>query len=142
MKFLQEIVRKAAAAVGSLKDTEFDIRFNPDVLSPGVRHPDGLVALERLKKEKQLIKDAADFLITIQIPTFIRDCLDHSSAPLDGSTLIEAIHSRGKSKFDLFHFNSNFIIVFHLLKKQESTFGIWAKLFQCCPRFRNQNTFT
>lgn len=100
-----------------MKDTEFDIRFNPDVLSPGVRHPDGLVALERLKKEKQLIKDAADFLITIQIPTFIRDCLDHSSAPLDGSTLIEAIHSRGKSKFDLFHFNSNFIIVFHLLKK-------------------------
>lgn len=91
----KEIVRKAAAAVGSLKDTEFDIRFNPDVLSPGVRHPDGLVALERLKKEKQLIKDAADFLITIQIPTFIRDCLDHSSAPLDGSTLIEAVHSRG-----------------------------------------------
>lgn len=92
----QEIVRKAAAAVGSLKDTEFDIRFNPDVLSPGVRHPEGLVALDRLKKEKQLIKDAADFLITIQIPTFIRDCLDHASAPLDGSTLIEAIHSRGK----------------------------------------------
>ena len=117
MKFLKEIVRKAAAAVGSLKDTEFDIRFNPDVLSPGVRHPDGLVALERLKKEKQLIKDAADFLITIQIPTFIRDCLDHSSAPLDGSTLIEAIHSRGKSKFDIFHFNSNFITVFNLLKK-------------------------
>lgn len=92
----KEIVRKAAAAVGSLKDTEFDIRFNPDVLSPGVRHPDGLVALDRLKKEKQLVKDAADFLITIQIPTFIRDCLDHSSAPLDGCTLVEAIHSRGK----------------------------------------------
>lgn len=90
-------MRKAATAVGSLKDTEFDIRFNPDVFSPGVRHPDGLVALERLKKEKQLIKDAADFLITVQIPTFIRDCLDHSSAPLDGTTLVEAIHSRGKA---------------------------------------------
>jgi len=78
-----------------LKETEFDIRFNPDVLSPGVRHPVGKVAGEKLKKEKQLIKDAADFLITVQIPTFIRDCLDHSAAPLDGVTLVEAIHSRG-----------------------------------------------
>jgi hypothetical protein len=111
-----------------LKDTEFDIRFNPDVLSPGVRHPDGLVALERLKKEKQLIKDAADFLITIQIPTFIRDCLDHSSAPLDGSTLIEAIHSRGKSnnKCDVFHFISNLIISFLIyfkIRNQRSILG-------------------
>lgn len=91
----KEIVRKASAAVGSLKETEFDIRFNPDVLSPGVRHPVGKLAVEKLKKEKQLIKDAADFLITVQIPTFIRDCLDHSAAPLDGVTLVEAIHSRG-----------------------------------------------
>ena len=34
----KEIVKKAAAAVGSLKETEFDIRFNPDVFSPGVNH--------------------------------------------------------------------------------------------------------
>ena len=27
----KEIVKKAANAVGSLKETEFDIRFNPDV---------------------------------------------------------------------------------------------------------------
>ena len=91
----QDIVRKAAAAVGSLKETEFDIRFNPDALSPGVRHPEGVDGVERLKKEKQLINDAAEFLITVQIPSFIRECLDHSAAPLDGSTLVEAIHSRG-----------------------------------------------
>lgn len=91
----KEIVRKASAAVGSLKETEFDIRFNPDVLSPGVRHPVGKADAEKLKKEKELVKDAADFLITVQIPTFIRDCLDHSAAPLDGVTLVEAIHSRG-----------------------------------------------
>lgn len=36
----KEIVKKAANAVGSLKETEFDIRFNPDVYSPGVVHPD------------------------------------------------------------------------------------------------------
>ena len=90
----QEIVRKAAAAVGSLKETEFDIRFNPDALSPGGRHPENAVSGERHKKEKQLIKEAADFLITVQIPTFIRDCLDHSAAPLDGNKLVEAIHGR------------------------------------------------
>nr|QVD39409.1 CLUH Clustered mitochondrial protein-like protein [Schistocerca gregaria] len=89
----KEIVRKAALAVGSLKETEFDIRFNPDVYSPGVQHidPDG----ERLKKERQLVKDACEFLLTVQIPTLIRDCLDHSTAPLDGTTLSEMIHNRG-----------------------------------------------
>lgn len=89
----KEIVKKAAQAVCSLKETEFDVRFNPDVYSPGVRHlnPDG----EQLKKERQLVKDAAHFLLTVQIPTFIRDCLDHSTAPMDGITLSEALHNRG-----------------------------------------------
>lgn len=65
----KEIVRRAAAAVGSLRDAEFDVRFNPDVFSPGVRHPDpnGF----ELKKQKQLVKDAADFLLTVQLPTFV-----------------------------------------------------------------------
>lgn len=89
----KEIVKKAAQAVCSLKETEFDVRFNPDVYSSGVRHynPDG----EQLKKERQLVKDAAHFLLTVQIPTFIRDCLDHSAAPMDGATLSEALHNRG-----------------------------------------------
>jgi len=89
----KEIVKKAAAAVGSLKETEFDIRFNPDVFSPGVNHanPTG----DNFKKQQQLVQDAADFLITVQIPGFIRDCLDHSTAPMDGATLTDAIHNRG-----------------------------------------------
>ena len=33
---------------------------------------------------KHFFQDAADFLITVQIPAFIRDCLDHSTAPMDG----------------------------------------------------------
>ena len=88
----KQIVKKAALAVGSLKETEFDIRFNPDVFSPGVVHPkDNL----NFKKECQLVQDAADFLITVQIPAFIRDCLDHSTAPMDGQTLADAVHNRG-----------------------------------------------
>lgn len=89
----KNIVKTAAIAVGSLKETEFDIRFNPDVYSPGIRHSENLDA--PLPKQRQLVKDAAEFLLTVQIPTFIRDCLDHSSAPMDGVTLSEAMHNRG-----------------------------------------------
>ncbi|KAJ9594008.1 hypothetical protein L9F63_014568 [Diploptera punctata] len=89
----KEIVKKAAVAVGSLKETEFDVRFNPDVYSPGVQHYDS--DGKQLAKQRQLVKDAADFLLTVQIPGFVRDCLDHSAAPMDGVTLSEALHNRG-----------------------------------------------
>lgn len=89
----KNIVKTASMAVGSLKDTEFDIRFNPDVYSPGIRHCPN--SDPPLAKQKQLVKDAAEFLLTVQIPTFIRDCLDHSSAPMDGTTLSEALHNKG-----------------------------------------------
>lgn len=62
-------MRRAAAAVGSLREAEFDVRFNPDVYSPGVRHPDQNGPA--LKKQRQLIRDAADFLLTVQLPTFV-----------------------------------------------------------------------
>lgn len=65
----KEIVRRAASAVGSLREGEFDIRFNPDVYSPGVKHPDSNG--QDMKKQRQLVRDAADFLLTVQIPTFV-----------------------------------------------------------------------
>lgn len=89
----REIVRRAAAAVGSLKECEFEIRFNPDVFSPGVRHPDE--DTELLQRQRTLVREASDFLLTVQIPGLVRDCLDHSAAPVDGTALVEALHSRG-----------------------------------------------
>ncbi|XP_022252405.1 clustered mitochondria protein homolog [Limulus polyphemus] len=89
----KEIIKQAAQAVGSLKESEYDIRFNPDVYNPGVQHPE--TEKENLKKQQQLVKDAAYFLLTVQIPSFIRDCLEHSTSPIDGTTLTEALHSRG-----------------------------------------------
>lgn len=68
----KEVVRSAAAAVGSLREAEFDVRFNPDVFSPGVKHPDP--DGPALKKQRQLVQDAADFLLTVQLPTFV--CFD------------------------------------------------------------------
>jgi protein TIF31 len=65
----KEIVKKAAIAVGSLKETEFDVRFNPDVYSPGVQHVDP--DHKQLEKQRQLVKDAAAFLLTVQIPAFV-----------------------------------------------------------------------
>lgn len=65
----KEIVKTAALAVGSLKDTEFDIRFNPDVYSPGIRHCEQ--GSPPLNKQRQLVRDAAEFLVTVQIPSFV-----------------------------------------------------------------------
>lgn len=31
----REVIRNACKAVGSISDTSFDIRFNPDIFSPG-----------------------------------------------------------------------------------------------------------
>lgn len=89
----REIVKRAAQAVGSLRETEFDIRFNPDVFSPGIRHVHANT--EQFKKEKQLVKDAAEFLVVTQIPCYIRECLEHSISPMDGVTLVESLHARG-----------------------------------------------
>lgn len=89
----RNVIQTAAAAVGSLKDTDFDIRFNLDAFSPGVRHPDPHG--EKLAKERKIICDAAEFLVAAQIPGLISDLSDHASAPMDGSGLCEALHARG-----------------------------------------------
>lgn len=89
----REVVLNACKAVGSISNTSFDIRFNPDIFSPGVRFPDD--SNEDIQKQKQLLKDAAAFLVSCQIPSLVKDCLDHSSLPMDGATMTEALHQRG-----------------------------------------------
>ena len=51
--------------------------------------------MDSYKKQCSLIREASDFLITTQIPAFIRDCLDHTSVPMDGQTLSDNLHNRG-----------------------------------------------
>ncbi|XP_041658667.1 clustered mitochondria protein homolog isoform X3 [Cheilinus undulatus] len=89
----REVVLNACKAVGSISNTSFDIRFNPDIFSPGVRFPDE--SADDVQKQKQLLKDAAAFLVSCQVPSLVKDCLDHSSVPMDGATLTEALHQRG-----------------------------------------------
>lgn len=90
-----EVVKRACAAVGSLKEYEFDYRFNPDVYSPGIRHVDSANSPSSLKKQKQLVRDAAEFLVQKQIPAFIKEHMDHMSAAIDGCNLTETLHARG-----------------------------------------------
>lgn len=108
----KRIVREACANVGSLKESEFDIRFNPDVYSP-VNHTGTIdtdppadkdqatklaaqaTPFNSLKQQRKLVIEAAEFLVTVQIPSFVNECLNHSSAPMEGTTLAEAMHSRG-----------------------------------------------
>ncbi|RVE51305.1 hypothetical protein evm_004109 [Chilo suppressalis] len=86
------VVASAARAVASLKESEFDVRFNPDVYSAGIKHA---ATPEHLAKQRHLVKEAAAFLLTTQIPAFVRECLEHTSAPMDGAGLTEALHARG-----------------------------------------------
>ncbi|XP_060599654.1 clustered mitochondria protein homolog [Ruditapes philippinarum] len=86
----KDIVKKAAKAVGSLSETEFNLTFNPDVFQETCQTCSAV-----LQKEKQAVKEAAEFLVLHQIPTLVNDCLDHSSPPIDGATLTEAMHTRG-----------------------------------------------
>lgn len=75
------------------KEGSPDIRFNPDVYSEGVKHQKTDVDL--LKKERDLVIEAARFLVINQIEAFVHDSMDHSSAPLDGTMLSESMHQRG-----------------------------------------------
>lgn len=90
-----EVVKRACAAVGSLKEKEFDFRFNPDVFSPGIRHVDDQNGTNSLAKQKKLVQEAAEFLVLKQIPAFIKEHMSHTSAPMDGTSVTEALHSHG-----------------------------------------------
>ncbi|KAK4336525.1 hypothetical protein RND71_044241 [Anisodus tanguticus] len=87
-----KIREDASKAVGSLKNDNFDISFNPNAFLNLKHDPNDL---EKLNKEKQIIKDAADFLLTNQIPVFINDCLEMIIYPFDGFELCQVLHSRG-----------------------------------------------
>ncbi|VDD87948.1 unnamed protein product [Enterobius vermicularis] len=86
-----QIMAKAASAVGSILPDGFDIRFNPDCYCPTVKH----VETEDLQKQRHFVAEAAEFLLVQQLPNFVRECLHHALLPIDGSSLSEALHSRG-----------------------------------------------
>uniref|UniRef100_A0A3Q0SS89 Si:ch211-166a6.5 n=1 Tax=Amphilophus citrinellus TaxID=61819 RepID=A0A3Q0SS89_AMPCI len=84
-------VRAACKDVGSVSDIIFEMRFNPNVFSSGVAFP--LSENTSTKLQERLLREAAAFVITHQIP--LESCLQSSEAPMDGATLKNALHQRG-----------------------------------------------
>uniref|UniRef100_A0A3P8TI59 Clustered mitochondria homolog n=1 Tax=Amphiprion percula TaxID=161767 RepID=A0A3P8TI59_AMPPE len=89
----RNVILKACKAVGSMSDSCFNIRFNRNICSPGVRFTSEYV--EEVQRQRRLLWDAAAFLLSDQIPAVLRDCLDHTAVPMDGATLTSVLHQRG-----------------------------------------------
>ncbi|KAF5905344.1 clustered mitochondria protein, partial [Clarias magur] len=88
-----EAVRAACREVGSISDIIFEMRFNPNILSPGVQFPDSERAAVAL--QERLLREAAAFLANDQITAFIHDCWHCNEMPIDGATLRQALHKKG-----------------------------------------------
>ncbi|TNN54977.1 Clustered mitochondria [Liparis tanakae] len=88
-----DAVRAACKAVGSVSDIIFEMRFNPSVFSPEVSFPPG--ESKSTKLQERLLREAAAFIITHQIPAFVEFCLQSNEAPMDGVSLKQALHLRG-----------------------------------------------
>lgn len=89
----RSVILRACKAAGSVSDSCFDIRFNRNICSPGVRFSSE--AEVEVQRQRRLLWDAAAFLLSNQIPTVLRDCLDHTAVPMDGATLTSVLHQRG-----------------------------------------------
>ncbi|XP_067032166.1 clustered mitochondria protein homolog [Acropora muricata] len=88
-----EAIKLSAKAAGSISDSEFDVRFNPDVYAPGIKHASSEEAA--LSSDKVLVQDAADFLVETVVIKIVEDFISLSQTPLDGSQLTDIMHNRG-----------------------------------------------
>ncbi|XP_019722469.1 clustered mitochondria protein homolog [Hippocampus comes] len=88
-----DAVRAACKEVGSLSEIIFEMRFCPNAFSPGVSFPSS--ESESLQMHEKLLREAAAFIITHQIPAFVEFCLQSNETPTDGASLKGALHEKG-----------------------------------------------
>lgn len=88
-----DAVRAACKELGSVSNILFEMRLNPNVFSPGVSFPAS--ESESTQQQERLLREAAVFIITHQIPVFVEQCLQSNEAPMDGTSLKQALHQRG-----------------------------------------------
>ncbi|KAJ0061671.1 hypothetical protein NL108_005824 [Boleophthalmus pectinirostris] len=89
----QAVILEACRSVGSVSDSSFDIRFNPDVCSPDVTFP--VECAEEFLRQRQLLWHVAAFLLSHQIPALLTECLAHPTVVMDGATLTSELHRHG-----------------------------------------------
>lgn len=80
-----------AKEFGSIDNTEFDIRFNPDIYTKVPSND----SEEKLSKDKLIIQDMAMFLSDSVIAKFVYELKTMSQRPLDGIHLTDLMHARG-----------------------------------------------
>lgn len=88
-----EAIKSAAKAVGSICDSKFDVRFNPDICAPGIKHASS--EEDALSTDKMLVQGASDFLAETVIIKMVEDFISLSQTPMDGSQLTDIMHNRG-----------------------------------------------
>ncbi|XP_074525971.1 clustered mitochondria protein homolog [Halichoeres trimaculatus] len=88
-----DAVRTACKETGSVSNIIFEMRLNPNIFSPGVSFPAS--ESESTKLQERLLREAAAFIITHQIPEFVEHCLQSNEAPMDGTSLEQVLHLRG-----------------------------------------------
>ena len=88
----KELIKQAATEVGSISSEELDIRFNSDIFSKTVTH---VIENDERSRQKRLIVDVAQFLLSEQIPQFVKECKEGIDTCLDTVSLIENLHSKG-----------------------------------------------
>ncbi|XP_077417265.1 clustered mitochondria protein homolog [Vanacampus margaritifer] len=88
-----EAIQAACKEVGSLSQIIFEMRFCPNVFSPGVSFPSN--ESQSLQLHEKLLREAAAFIITHQIPAFVELCAQSNESPMDGASLKEALHEKG-----------------------------------------------
>ena len=90
----KELIKRAAEKVGSISETELDIRFNADIFSPTVTH---VIDETERNRQKKLIVDVAEFLLNEQIPAFVRECKEGVDLCLDTISLVDNLHHKVKN---------------------------------------------
>lgn len=48
-----------------------------------------------LEQDRNLVKDASNFLVESVVPRFVHDCIQLMVTPMDGDALCAAMHARG-----------------------------------------------
>ena len=91
-KKVMEILCSSLEGLGSVSESDFDLRFNMDLTS----HLCKLAGdTEELQRDRKLCEELSEFIIHYTLPRFFIDCLHLQAMPVDSTSLTRMLHSRG-----------------------------------------------
>ncbi|EGT33487.1 CBN-CLU-1 protein [Caenorhabditis brenneri] len=90
-KIVQDAIKEACAVVHSISDDRYLVKFNPDCFSANVKHAPS----ENLERQRRVVVDAAEYLLTTQIPDLVQSFKDCTLQPIDGENLADVMHAKG-----------------------------------------------